>query len=524
MELAAGYATMQTSDSELLGTLAVLVDTTKWHAFENGLRRSEETYRALFDKNPYPVWVYDTETLRILAVNEASIRKYGYAREEFLELTLSDLHVSEDAPSLREHVSSPHPEAGSARGWRHRHKDGTVIDVEIASQEISLDGARARIVLAIDVTDRRRAEEALRRSEYLYRTVASNIPSGAVALFDRELRLIVADGAGVHDAAGVSKEVSKELLVGRTSQEVFPAETWDLLEPLCRAALDGRPASAEVPFRGRIYFVHTLPIPGENGISMGMALALDITARKSAEDEVRRMNEILERRVAERTAQLEAAYHHLQALSTHLQSVREEEQARVAREIHDELGQALTGLKFELSRLAQRLRGLPGDVSAKVTGLAAVVDETIHNVRRISSELRPAILDDLGLVAALEWHAEEFEKRTGIKCTLKAPRQRFEVGPDLGIALFRICQEALTNVARHARAKTVRIALTRTRDHVVLEVRDDGAGIREAALTSVRSLGLLGMRERARAFGGEVLIRGVPGQGTEVTVKIPRRD
>jgi signal transduction histidine kinase len=228
--------------------------------------------------------------------------------------------------------------------------------------------------------------------------------------------------------------------------------------------------------------------------------------------------------VAERTAQLQAAYHHLQALSAHLQSVREEEQARIALEIHDELGQALTGLKFELSRLAQRLRDAPGDLSEKVTRLGEVVDETIHNVRRISSELRPAILDDLGLFDALEWHAEEFEKRTGIRCTIKAPRQRLEVGPDLGIALFRICQESLTNVARHARARTVRIVLASTRDHVVLEVRDDGVGIPQAALTDVKSLGLLGMRERARAFGGEVTIQGAPGQGSVVRVQIPRRD
>ncbi|TMK13185.1 MAG: sensor histidine kinase, partial [Actinobacteria bacterium] len=295
-------------------------------------------------------------------------------------------------------------------------------------------------------------------------------------------------------------------------------------EPLCRAALDGRPASAEVPTRGRIYFVHTLPIPGENGVmSMGMLMALDITARKRAEEEVQRMNENLERRVVERTTQLEVAYRHLEALSAHLQSVREQEQARVAREIHDELGQDLTGLKFELSRLAQQLRGVPGEVSEKVTKLGGMVDETIHNVRRISSELRPAILDDLGLVDALEWHAEEFEKRTGIKCTVKAARRRIEAGPDLGIALFRICQEALTNVARHARATAARIVLARNRGHVVLEVHDNGAGIPPAVLTGAKSLGLLGMRERTRAFDGELVIRGAPGEGTVVRVKIPCR-
>jgi len=496
-------------------------DMTKWKTFKDVLHRSEPTYRVLFERHPNPAWVYAVETLRILTVNEAAVRHYGYARDEFVGLTLADLHLAEDVPALLEHVSTPHPEPVNGGVWRHRKKDGTVIEVEIVSQEIPLDGTRARFVLAIDVTDRRRAEEALRRSEYLYRTVASNIPSGAVALFDRELRYIVVDGAGVFDAAGVSKE----FLTGRSMREGLAPETWDLLEPLCRAALDGRPASAEIPIRSRTYFVHTLPIPVVNGdISMGMVMALEITARKRAEEEVRRMNEDLERRVAERTAELEAAYRHLQALSAHLQSVREQEQARIAREIHDELGQALTGLKFELSRLGHGVAGLPPDVADTLGELRARVDETIHNVRRISSELRPAILDDLGLVAALEWHLEEFEKRTGIRCAFKAPPQRFEVDPDLAIALFRICQEALTNVARHAEATAVRLVLAKARDHVVLEVRDNGTGILPAALTDVKSLGLLGMRERARAFGGEVVIHGARGQGTVVRVKIPRRN
>ena len=503
------------------GTVAVRKDMTEPKILEDALRRSEEMYRVLFQKNPNPVWVCDAEALRILAVNEGALRVYGYAREEFLGLTLADLHVSDDVPSLLEHASSPQPELVDAGVWRHRKKGGTIIDVELVSQEILVEGTRVLLVMAIDVTDRRRAEEALRRSEYLYRTVASNIPSGAVGLFDRELRYVVLDGAGVLDAAGVSKEA----LVGKTIGEVLPADTWALLEPLCRGALEGHTANGEVPSRGRTYYVHTLPIPGENGeVSMGMVMVLDITARKRAEEEARRINEDLERRVVERTTELEDASHRLQVLSGHLQSVREQEQARIAREIHDELGQALTGLKFELSRLAQRLRGHPGGVSDQATALGAVVDETIHNVRRISSELRPAILDDLGLVDALEWHAEEFEKRTGIKCAVKAPRRPIEAGPDLGIALFRICQEALTNVARHARATAVRIVLARNRGHVVLEVHDNGAGIPPAVLTNAKSLGLLGMRERTRAFNGELLIRGAPGEGTAVRVKIPCRD
>jgi len=372
---------------------------------------------------------------------------------------------------------------------------------------------------ALDAGGPRQAEEELRRSEYLYRTVASNIPNGAVALFDRDLRYMVVDGGGVLAAAGVDKEG----LVGKSIPELLPAETWKSFAPLCHSALAGRPAKTEVQALGRTFSIHILPIPaGDGAVSMGMVMALDITELKSAEERVRRVNESLERRVVERTAQLEGAYRHLQALSAHLHSVREKEQARIAREIHDELGQALTGLKFELSSLAQRLRGRPGGLAKRAADLTALVDQTIQDVRRISSELRPALLDDLGLVAALEWHTREFAKRVRIQCKFEALGQPPDVDPDLRIALFRICQEALTNVVRHARAAAVRVVLDARGDRIVLEVRDDGIGI-SPAHAGGGSLGLLGMRERARAFGGKLEIESVSGGGTLVRAEIPLR-
>jgi signal transduction histidine kinase len=229
--------------------------------------------------------------------------------------------------------------------------------------------------------------------------------------------------------------------------------------------------------------------------------------------------EIEDRKRAEKL--LSRSFEQQRALTARLQSVREEERARMAREIHDELGQALTAIKIELASLVNRL---PSDQKQALRGesIMELIDGTIHTVRRISTELRPGILDDLGLVAAVEWAAEEFQARTGTKCQISLPRADLALDPERATALFRIFQETLTNVARHAHATEVTVRLAYDRRDVSLEVRDNGKGISEEQLTAANSLGLLGMLERALLLGGELTINGVPGKGTTVRVRIPQ--
>jgi PAS domain S-box-containing protein len=214
----------------------------------------------------------------------------------------------------------------------------------------------------------------------------------------------------------------------------------------------------------------------------------------------------------------------LRELTAYLQTAREEERAYVAREIHDEFGQTLTALKMDLSWLARRLPQRQTDLAAKVNAMAGLVDGAVNTVRRIATELRPGLLDDLGLVAAIEWQAQEFARRTGLTVELHLGDQDLALDRDLATALFRIFQEALTNIARHAAATRVEIELVHQPDLLKLVVADNGKGIEPAQILAPRSLGLLGMRERARALGGDVVIEGSPGQGTTVTVHIPRQD
>ena len=210
----------------------------------------------------------------------------------------------------------------------------------------------------------------------------------------------------------------------------------------------------------------------------------------------------------------------LRRLAAHLISVREEERAHIAREIHDELGQVLTGLKMEVTWLAKRLKEKP--LVEKTDSMCKLIDTTVQTVRKIATGLRPEMLDDMGLVAAVAWQAKEFQKRTGIRCRAKLPPE-IKLDIDVSTTMFRIFQEILTNVARHSRATRVDLELSVNEERVALDVIDNGVGIAEAELNGKKSLGLLGMHERALLFGGEVKITGTPGHGTRVSVSIPMR-
>jgi signal transduction histidine kinase len=212
----------------------------------------------------------------------------------------------------------------------------------------------------------------------------------------------------------------------------------------------------------------------------------------------------------------------LRRLAAHLISVREEERAHIAREIHDELGQVLTGIKMEVGWLAKRLK--EPELLEKTDSMSKLIDSTVQTVRKIATGLRPEMLDDMGLVAAIGWQAKDFQKRTGIRCRVKLPPETTKLDIDVATTAFRIFQEILTNVARHSRATRVDIDLGVTDEQVGLEVHDNGVGIAESDLHGRKSLGLLGMHERALLFGGEVSITGSPGHGTRVAVTIPTRN
>jgi len=221
--------------------------------------------------------------------------------------------------------------------------------------------------------------------------------------------------------------------------------------------------------------------------------------------------------------ELEQSRAELRALASRLQAIREEERTRIAREIHDELGQALTALKLDLAWLgkqSQKSTSTTGEFRAVDQSITKRIDETMQIVRRIASELRPSVLDQLGLEAAVEYLVQDATKRTGIAITLHA--EEFpQLSDEVASHAFRIIQEALTNVTRHAKATRVDVAVRRAGGSLILGVSDNGVGFAPDTLSGLRSLGLVGMRERALACGGVLMVQGKPGEGTSIVVTIP---
>ena len=269
---------------------------------------------------------------------------------------------------------------------------------------------------------------------------------------------------------------------------------------LITAGLSVSTAVALVPLMPKVL---ALPSPARLAAA-NQQLEQEIRNREQAEDEQRRSFELL------------------RALAARLQTAREEERTRVAREIHDELGQALTAIKIELNALLPEPPTAEESSLQRRQSLLKLLDGTIHSVRRIATELRPVLLDDLGLAAAVEWAVEEFQTRTGIECYLSIPDGDIALDGDRATALFRILQEALTNVARHAQATQVVVRLAEADGELTLAVRDNGRGTPKEQLVSHRSLGILGMRERALVLGGQFDIASRASDGTTVTVRIPQ--
>lgn len=238
------------------------------------------------------------------------------------------------------------------------------------------------------------------------------------------------------------------------------------------------------------------------------------------------LNELLRQEIAERRkieAALQDSHERLRHLSIHLQKIREEERTTLSRELHDEFGQALTGMKLDVSWIKRRLPENDGLILERLNCVLAALDRTIITVQQMSARLRPVALDDFGLRDAVELAVRDLTKRTNIVCRIVSEPYNIGLNDTISTGAFRILQESLTNVVRHSRAQDVTISLKKKKGIFTMEINDNGKGITKKELVDPRSIGLTGMHERAHAMGGTLTIMGVRGKGTTVTVTVPLR-
>ena len=448
----------------------------------------------------------------ITSWNFGAERIFGYTADEMIGTSIMRLIPPDRREEEREILSR------IQRGERFDHfetlrlaKDGRKLNVSITVSPIQ--DSTGRLVGASkvvrNITERKEAEAAIQHAHEQLREHTAVLEQAPVLVRDLDSRIVLWT-RGAERLYGFSKEEA----LGRISHELFQTEFPESLthveEILSR---DGR-WEGELVHRkrnGERLVVASQQIiyndPSGRPVRILEANA-DITERKRAE------------------AELSYSQERLRALAERLRRAREEEAARIARELHDQFGRYLTIIKMDVRSIERDLAGaltleVAHDLREKAKRIGQTVDETVHIVREIATQLRPGLLDDLGLAAAIEWQAKDFQKRSGISCTLRVPEEDLNISRDQATALFRIFQEILTNVMRHARATKVWGYLDETNAEIVLEVEDNGVGISLAQMAERRSLGLLGMRERAAEFGGAIEIAGVPRDGTTVIVRMP---
>jgi PAS domain S-box-containing protein len=394
-----------------------------------------------------------------------------------------------------------------------------------------------------EITERKRIEEALKASEVRYRRLFETAKDG-ILILDADTGRIIDANPFLQDLLGYSHAE----LLGKMLWEIGPfrdiAASRGAFRKLQRKEYiryDNLPLETKGRRHRHVEFISNVYLV--NGTRVIQCNIRDITVRHQAEVALANLSQELEKRVEERTAELLAANklmkkmldegkraeeritksrERLRNLTRRLQSLLEEERTRMAREIHDELGQALTALKLDLSSIRRSLLsdGL-AEQSAKVHEIERSVTRIIRTVRKISTELRPGILDELGVAAAIDWMAKDFQNRTGIICNVTMQAMDKVSDTVRATAIFRIVQEALTNIMRHAAASQVNVSLEKKDDTLILEVRDNGIGIMEGRIMDSKSLGLIGIRERVLLLGGEAVISGKSGEGTLVRVTLP---
>jgi len=462
----------------------------------------EDLYRTLANSSQAGVYILQDGKFQFA---NPHIQEYaGYTEEEMLGMdSLSLIHPVDRAPARKNAVRMLKGQRYSPYEFRIITSDGRTKWILESVTSIHYGGRPAVLGNSMNITEQKEARNRLEELEALESSILDAIPHAVIGLHNRVFNF-------ANNAVKAVFGWRPEELIGRNVRILYRNDReYEEIANLFYSTLEKqRTFHTEFPCRRKdgveiVCMVRTSRI-GETLRERRIVVTYeDITERIKAEKE------------------LEHSRQELRNLSAHQQTVREEERTRIAREIHDELGQTLTALKMDLAWLKSRLPSGAKPLHEKMRQMSTLADATIETVHRIATELRPGLLDDLGLAAAIEWQAADFQNRSGITCSAALTADDMELDRDLATALFRIFQETLTNIARHAGATRAEVRLEWSEDRIVLTVADNGQGITKKQSEDDRAFGIIGMRERAHLWGGELSITGSRNEGTKVTVAIP---
>ncbi|PYT77310.1 MAG: hypothetical protein DMG40_23830 [Acidobacteria bacterium] len=486
----------------------------------------------------------DPRTFRIIDINPAAASLTGTTLEDLRGKTLGDFPKLLRTPfpgSCLEALQAQEPRNVGEIAYGDEHIREGIYAVRVFPLSHDFLG-----VAVENVTEQRRSERALRESEERFRLLIHGVQEYGIFQLDR-LGHVMSWNAGAERLMGYAAEE----IIGKHFSVFYLKEDVQSGKPernLAEAARKGQSEDEGWRIRkdGSRFWTSALmtALRDSQGNLRGFAkLTRDMTERREREEALTRAKELLELRVEQRAAvltrvneelrveiaerkhaeeQFKETLEQLRSLAARLQRVREEERASIAREIHDELGQACTAIKMDLALIGNKLSKRQAQLRAKIESSMHLVDDMIVTLRRIASDLRPRALDDLGLAAALEWQAQEFERHTGIHCHVALPAaEPLNLDPERSTAIFRIFQESLTNVARHAEATSVEARLEIAEGQLLFTVHDNGKGFAPQEAKAKKSLGLVGMQERAYLLKGELSIEGALGSGTTMTLRIP---
>jgi len=496
----------------VIGWRTALLDINAQKQAEYDLRERKAQLRAILDHTPSLIFLKDLEG-RYLDVNQQFERTFHLIRQDIVGKTDRDIFPPEQASAFRSNdLSVMKAERPLQFEEVALHDDGPHTSIVSKFSLRHIDGTPYAVCgITTDITQRKQAEESRKESEERYRSIFENAVEGIFqTTLDGKFAAVNPSLARMYgydspdEMIATITDIGSQLYVDPGRRDEFIRLMQTQKEVTGFEALvyrkDGTVIWISENVRGR---------RNQAGVLVGYEGTVEqLTERKLAEERLR------------------ATLEEVRMLSGRLATVQEAERTRIARELHDELGVGLTCLKIDLSRLSTTMvsegAGVRKKMEDKIRLMVEQVDATIASVQRLATELRPAILTDLGIVAAIEWQCQDFQKRTGIPCTCVTSAEDIAMEPEPASALFRICQESLTNTARHAQATAVTVKLESRSHFLQLVVADNGLGIPETTVSNPQSLGLLGMRERVAQFGGELTIQGRHGVGTTVTACLPR--